>query len=61
MWELNRNMNKPEMSTGTFAYMAQCHSNTVQTLTGEHVLSADGGRHVMTTATEHADELRVLI
>lgn len=53
-------MNNPEMSTGTFAYMAQCHSNTVQTLTGAHV-SADDRRHVVTTATEHADELRILI
>lgn len=53
-------MNNPEMSTGTFAYMAQCHSNTVQTLTGEHV-SADDRRHILTTATEHAYELRILI
>lgn len=60
MWELNRNMNNPEMSTGTFAYMAQCHSNIVQTLTGENLVSADGRRHIITTAT-HADELCILI
>lgn len=61
MWELNRNLNNPEMSTGTFAYMAQCHSNTVQTLTGEHVVSADDRMHVVATATAHADKLCILI
>lgn len=44
-------MTNPEIPTGTFTYMALCHSTTVQILTDEHscVVSTDARWQVGTT------------